>query len=78
MNHQTDREGTDENLAEEAEQYRDSVNKGGHGAHKPCEKFPIEEAEAKEQQSLEENTAPNRKVSGTGRKSAQLIPPATL
>ncbi len=52
MNHQTDREGTDQKLAEEAEQYRDSVSKGGHGAHKPCEKFPIEEAN--EQQSLEE------------------------
>ena len=52
MNHQTDREGTDQKLAEEAEQYRDGVSKGGHGAHKPCEKFPIEEAT--EQQSIEE------------------------
>ena len=45
MNHQDDREGTDDKLAQEAEKYRDSVSKGGHGAHKPSEKFPIEEAQ---------------------------------
>ena len=45
MNHQDNRQGTDEKLAQEAEKYRDSVSKGGHGAHKPCEKFPIEEAQ---------------------------------
>jgi hypothetical protein len=31
-------------LAQEEERYRDEVNQGRHGAHKPCEKFPIEEA----------------------------------
>jgi len=31
--------------AKEEERYRDEVSRGGHGAHKPCEKFPIEEAE---------------------------------
>jgi hypothetical protein len=45
MNHQDNRQGTDEKLAQEAEKYRDSVSKGGHGAHKPCEKFPLEEAQ---------------------------------
>ena len=44
MNHQDDREGTDQKLATDAEEWRNSVSKGGHGAHKPCEKFPIEEA----------------------------------
>lgn len=31
--------------AKEEERYRDEVSRGEHGAHKPCEKFPIEEAE---------------------------------
>ena len=31
--------------AKEEERYREEVLQGGHGAHKPCEKFPIEEAE---------------------------------
>ena len=31
-------------LAQEEERYRDEVNQGRHGAHKPCETFPIEEA----------------------------------
>lgn len=44
MNHQDDREGADRELAREAEEYRDSVSKGGHGARKPCEQYPIEEA----------------------------------
>ncbi|HET7059656.1 MAG TPA: hypothetical protein VFI05_13005 [Nitrospiraceae bacterium] len=26
------------------ERYRDEVSRGGHGAHRPCKKFPIEEA----------------------------------
>ncbi len=30
--------------AKEEERYREEVSEGGHGAHKPCEKFPIEEA----------------------------------
>ena len=47
MNHQDDREGTDQKLAKDAEEWRDSVSKGGHGAHRPCEKFPIEEAQEK-------------------------------
>ena len=36
MNHQHDRQGTDENLAQEADKYRVPVSKGGHRAHKPC------------------------------------------
>jgi hypothetical protein len=51
MDHQTDREGADQKLAQEAEKFRDDVSKGGHGAQKPCEKFPIEEA-------LEESSSP--------------------
>ena len=39
--------------AMEEERYRDEVSRGGHGAHKPCEKFPIEEA--KEQGVLDES-----------------------
>jgi hypothetical protein len=49
MDHRTDREGTDEKLAQEAEAYREEVSKGAHGAHKPCEKFPIEEAQEEQQ-----------------------------
>jgi hypothetical protein len=35
---------TNHKLAKEEERYRDEVNQGRHGAHKPCEKFPVEEA----------------------------------
>ena len=31
-------------LAKEEERYREEVSHGRHGAHKPCEKFLIEEA----------------------------------
>ena len=30
--------------AREEERYRDEVSRGDHGAHKPGDKFPIEEA----------------------------------
>jgi hypothetical protein len=56
MDHRTDREGTDQKLAQEAEAYRDEVSKGGHGAHKPCEKFPIEEAQEEEGKERERDT----------------------
>jgi hypothetical protein len=31
-------------IAKEEERYREEVSQGEHGAHRPCEKFPIEEA----------------------------------
>ena len=34
--------------AKEEERYRDEVSRGKHGAHKPCEKYPIEEAQEQE------------------------------
>jgi hypothetical protein len=40
----TDLDDANRERAKEEERYRDEVSKGGHGAHKPCEKFPIEEA----------------------------------
>jgi len=40
----TDLDEMNQELAKEAERYRDEVSQGHHGAHRPCEKFPIEEA----------------------------------
>jgi hypothetical protein len=40
----TDVDEANRERAKEEERYRDEVSKGDHGAHKPCEKFPIEEA----------------------------------
>jgi hypothetical protein len=40
----TDPDEANRRRAGEEERYREEVNQGGHGAHKPCEKFPIEEA----------------------------------
>jgi hypothetical protein len=56
MDHRTDREETDQKLAQDAESYRDKVSKGAHGAHKPCEKFPIEEAQEEEQKERDRDT----------------------
>ena len=44
----TDLDKVNQELAKEEERYRDEVSQGGHGAHRPCEKFPIEEAHEKE------------------------------
>jgi hypothetical protein len=44
MNHQDDRDEADKKLAKQAEKWRDGVSKGEHGAHKPCEQVPMEEA----------------------------------
>ncbi|MDQ6735202.1 MAG: hypothetical protein M3Z35_13980 [Nitrospirota bacterium] len=44
VNDHTDLDKSNEDLAKEEERYRDEVSRGGHGAHRPCEKFPIEEA----------------------------------
>lgn len=41
----TDLNKANRQRAKEEERYRDEVSRGGHGAHKPCDKFPIEEAE---------------------------------
>ncbi|WP_447985903.1 hypothetical protein [Nitrospira sp. Nam74] len=49
----TDLDEANRQRAMEEERYRDEVSRGGHGAHKPCEKFPIEEA--KEQGVLDES-----------------------
>jgi hypothetical protein len=35
------------------ERYRDELSRGGHGAHKPCEKFPIEDAREQEKRERE-------------------------
>ncbi|HKN85551.1 MAG TPA: hypothetical protein VJV04_01705 [Nitrospiraceae bacterium] len=40
----TDLDKVNQELAKDAERYRDEVSQGQHGAHRPCEKFPIEEA----------------------------------
>ena len=40
----TDLDKANEDRAKEEERYREEVSRGGHGAHRPCEKFPIEEA----------------------------------
>jgi len=41
---QTDVNKANRERAKDEEHYREEVSQGGHGAHKPCEKFPIEEA----------------------------------
>jgi hypothetical protein len=41
----SDRDAVDQALAQEAEEHRSRINRGLDGAHKPEEKFPIEEAE---------------------------------
>jgi hypothetical protein len=41
---QTDVNKANRERAKDEERYREEVSQGGHGAHKPCEKFPIEEA----------------------------------
>jgi hypothetical protein len=43
-----DRDRADQELAQEAERQRDRINHGCDGAHKPEEKFPIDEAEEAE------------------------------
>ena len=40
----TDVDEANRQRAKEEERYRGPASQGGHGAHKPCEKFPIEEA----------------------------------
>lgn len=40
----TDLNEANRRRAREEERYRDEVNRGDHGAHKPGDKFPIEEA----------------------------------
>ena len=40
----TDLDKANQDRAQEEERYRDEVSRGGHGAHRPCKKFPIEEA----------------------------------
>jgi len=44
MDAHTDLNRANREMAQEEERYRDEVSRGGHGAHAPCEKFPIEEA----------------------------------
>ena len=40
----TDLDKANRERAAEEERYREEVSRGSHGAHRPCEKFPIEEA----------------------------------
>lgn len=44
VNDHTTLDEVNRTLAEEEERYREEIRKGGHGAHAPCETFPIEEA----------------------------------
>ena len=54
MTHQTDRNSTDLQLAQETEQHRNRVSKGQEGAHKPEDKTPYREAqEAQEAQDAD-------------------------
>jgi len=48
VNDHTDLDKANQEFAKEEERYRDEVSQGSHGAHPPCEKFPIEEAHEKE------------------------------
>lgn len=41
---QADLDQANRQRAKGQERYRDEVSRGGHGAYKPCEKSPIEEA----------------------------------
>jgi hypothetical protein len=59
----TDVDEANRQRAKEEERYRDEVSQGGHGAHKPCEKFPIEEA--RERNAVDESRMQTaKKVSG--------------
>jgi hypothetical protein len=49
----TDLDQANRQRAKEEERYRGEVSKGGHGAHKLCEKFPIEEAREQEKRERE-------------------------
>jgi hypothetical protein len=51
MTHQTDRNSTDLQLAQEAEQHRNRVSKGQEGAHKPEDKTPYREAQDADRQA---------------------------
>ena len=44
VNDHTTLDEVNRTLAEEEERYREEIRKGGHGAHAPCDTFPIEEA----------------------------------